>query len=74
MLAGSLSHPPSIVFAHAIAGWTFMIIRDRHGCERMGARAVALAEKFDLPYFRWLGRYLWAGRRRKGLPCRRVSL
>jgi predicted ATPase len=36
--------------------------RDRHGCERAGARSVALAEKFDLPYFRLLGRYFmgWA--------------
>ena len=24
----------------------------------MGARTVALAEKFDLPYYRWNGRYL----------------
>ena len=39
-----------------------MIARDRHGCERMGARTVALAEKFDLPFFRWWGRYImgWA--------------
>jgi predicted ATPase len=39
-----------------------MIIRDRNGCERMGARTVALAEQFDLPFFRWLGRYImgWA--------------
>ena len=62
VLARSLSHPPSIVHAHAIAGWTFVIIRDRRGCERMGARCVALAEKFNLPYFRWWGRHLmgWA--------------
>jgi predicted ATPase len=39
-----------------------MIIRDRHGGERTGARTVALAEKFDLPFFRWWGRYIigWA--------------
>jgi predicted ATPase len=62
VLAGSLSHPPSIAFGHALAGHSFLIARDRHGCERMGAQAVALAEKFDLPFFRWYGRYLmgWA--------------
>jgi tetratricopeptide (TPR) repeat protein len=61
-LAESLSHAPSIAHAHAIAGRTFMTIRDRHGCERTGAQTVALAEKFDLPFFRWYGRYLmgWA--------------
>jgi len=37
-----------------------MIARDRHGCERTGAQCVALAEKFDLPVFRWNGRY-WIG-------------
>jgi predicted ATPase len=39
-----------------------MIIRDRHGGERTGARTVALAEKFDFPFFRWWGRYImgWA--------------
>jgi predicted ATPase len=37
-----------------------MIARDRHGCERIGAQCVALAEKFDLPVFRWNGRY-WMG-------------
>ena len=39
-----------------------MIIRDRHGGERTGARTVALAEKFDLPFFRWYGCYVgdWA--------------
>ncbi len=74
VLAESLVHPPSIVFAHAVAGRTFMIIRDRHGGERTSARTVALAEKFDLPFFRWYGRYVGAGRTRKGLPCRRGSL
>jgi predicted ATPase len=58
VLAGSLSHPPSIAFGHALAGHSFMIARDRHGCERMGARTVALAEKFDLPYYRSFGRFL----------------
>jgi predicted ATPase len=67
VLAGSLSHPPSIVFAHAHAGRIFMVIRDRHGCERMGARTVALAEKFDLPYFRSLGRYLMGWAKAQGL-------
>ena len=51
-----------------------MIARDRHGCERTGARCVALAEKFDLPMIRWWGRYHMGWGRRKGLPCRRVSL
>jgi predicted ATPase len=57
LLAEALAYPPSIVFAHAVPGRTFMIIRDRHGGERTGARTVALAEKFDLPFFRWWGRY-----------------
>jgi predicted ATPase len=62
VLARSLSHPPSIAFGHAAAGWTLVLVRDRQSCERVGARTVALAEKFDLPYFRWYGRYLmgWA--------------
>ena len=34
-----------------ISGETFLIVRDRNGCEQMGARTVALAEKFDLPYY-----------------------
>jgi predicted ATPase len=67
VLAGSLSHPPSIVFVHATAGWTFMVIRDRHGCEQTGARTVALAEKFDLPYFRWYGQYLMGWAKTQGL-------
>ena len=67
VLAESLSHPPSISFGHAIAGWTFVIIRDRRGCERMGARCVAFAEKFDLPYFRWLGQYLMGWAKAQGL-------
>jgi predicted ATPase len=39
-----------------------MILRDRHSGERVGERLVALAEKFDLPYFRGIGRYFmgWA--------------
>ena len=53
VLAEFLSHPPSIAFAHKWAGSSLMIARDRHGCERIGARCVALAEKFDLPIFRW---------------------
>ena len=44
-----------------------MIARDRHGCERIGARCVALAEKFDLPFFRWLGRYLMGWAKAQGL-------
>ena len=61
-LAEFLSHSPSIGFAHRFAGWTFMILRDRHNGERMGERLVALAEKFDLPFYRWTGRYIggWA--------------
>ena len=50
VLAGSLSHPPSIAWGHKCGG-SFMIVRDRDGCERMGARTVALAEKFDLPIY-----------------------
>ena len=62
VLAASLSHTPSIAFGHALSGHSFMIARDRHGCDRMGARTVALAEKFDLPYYRSFGRFLmgWA--------------
>jgi class 3 adenylate cyclase/predicted ATPase len=61
-LAEFLSHSPSIGFAHRFAGWTFMILRDRHNGERMGERLVALAEKFDLPFYRWTGRFIggWA--------------
>ena len=66
-LAESLSHPPSIAFAHELRGWTFMIARDRHGCERIGARMVALAEKFDLPIFRWYGRYFMGWAKAQGL-------
>jgi predicted ATPase len=58
VLAGSLSHPPSLAFGHSRAGFSFLIVRDHHGCERAGARSVALAEKFDLPILRWFGRYL----------------
>src|SRR5262249_17620525 len=67
LLAESLSHPPSIVFAPANAGRIFMIIRERHNCERMGARTVALAEKFDLPIFRWWGQYLMGLGKAQGL-------
>ena len=56
-LAASLSHPPSSAWGYAVSGWTFIIVRDRNGCERVGARSVALAEKFDLPMIRWWGRY-----------------
>ena len=66
LLAESLSHQPSIAFAHAVAGRTFMVIRDRHGGERTSARAVAIAEKFDLPY-RWYGRYLMGWAKAQGL-------
>ena len=67
LLAESLAYPPTIVFAHAVAGRTFMIIRDRHGGERTGARTVALAEKFDLPFFRWFGRYVEGWAKAQGL-------
>jgi tetratricopeptide (TPR) repeat protein len=67
LLAESLSHPPSIVFAPANAGRSFMIIRERHNCERMGAQTVALAEKFDLPIFRWWGQYLMGLGKAQGL-------
>ena len=33
----------------------------------MGARCVALAEKFDLPYFRWYGQYLMGWAKAQGL-------
>jgi class 3 adenylate cyclase len=67
LLAGSLSHPASNAFALAIAGRAFVILRDRHGCERMGFPCVALAEKFDLSYFRWAGRYLIGWAKAQGL-------
>jgi predicted ATPase len=66
-LAEFLSHPPSIAFAQKNAGYVSIITRDRHGCERIGARTVALAEKFDLPYFRWFGRYLMGLAKAQGL-------
>jgi hypothetical protein len=44
-----------------------MILRDRDGGERMGERLVALAEKFDLPYFRWAGRYSMGWAKARGL-------
>jgi len=59
-LAEFLSHPPSTGFAHRQGGFIFMILRDRHSGEPMGERLAALAEKFDLPVFRWQGRY-WMG-------------
>jgi predicted ATPase len=60
--ARSLSHPPSIARGYSLSGETFLIVRERNSCEQMGARTVALAEKFDLPYYRSLGQYLigWA--------------
>ncbi|MBV9532350.1 MAG: AAA family ATPase [Bradyrhizobium sp.] len=67
VLAGSLSHPPSIAFGHRWVAFSFLIVRDRHGCERMGARTAAIAEKFDLPYFRWGGRYLMGWGKAQGL-------
>src|SRR5215831_4926483 len=67
LLAGSLSHQPSNAWGHATAGWPFMIIRDRHGGERMGARTVALAEKFDLPMIRWWGQYVMGWGKAQGL-------
>jgi predicted ATPase len=66
-LAEFLSHPPSIAWAHRLGGVTFMILRDRHGGERMGERLVALAGKFDLPIFRWWGRYLMGWAKAQGL-------
>jgi predicted ATPase len=65
-LAGSLLHPPSSAWGHAVAG-CFMIVRDRHGCERAGARSVSLAEKFDLPMIRWWGRYHMGWGKAQGL-------
>ena len=66
-LAGSLSHPPSSAWGDAVAGWVFMILRDRQGCERAGARSVSLAEKFDLPMIRWWGRYHMGWGKAQGL-------
>ena len=66
-LAEFLSHSPSIGWAHRHGGVTFMILRDRPGGERMGERLVALAEKFDLPYFRWVGRYFMGWAKARGL-------
>ena len=66
-LAEFLSHLPSIGFAHRFAGQVSLIARDRDGCERMGERLVELAEKFDLRYFRWFGRYLMGWARAQGL-------
>jgi hypothetical protein len=66
-LAEFLSHPPSIGFAHRFAGLVSLIARDRDGCERMGERLVELAEKFDLPFFGWYGRYFMGWARAQGL-------
>ena len=49
------------------AGSSLMIARDRHDCERIGAQCVALAEKFDLPVFRWNGHYLMGWAKAQGL-------
>ena len=67
LLAESLSHPPSIGFGYKWAGICLMIARDHHGCERIGARCVTLAEKFDLPIFRGAGRYLMGWAKAQGL-------
>src|SRR5262249_42323970 len=67
LLGESLSHPPSIAFGHRSVALSFLIVRDRHGCEGIGARTVAIAEKFDLPYFRWVGRYLMGWGKAQGL-------
>ena len=67
LLAESLSHPPSVGFAYKFVGSCLMIAGDRHGCERIGARCVTLAEKFDLPIFRGTGRYLMGWAKAQGL-------
>jgi class 3 adenylate cyclase/predicted ATPase len=67
LLAESLSHPPSIAHGLKWAGSLSMIARDRYRCERIGARCVALAEKFDLPIFRWAGRYSMGWAKAQGL-------
>jgi class 3 adenylate cyclase/tetratricopeptide (TPR) repeat protein len=67
LLAESLSHPPSVGFAYKMVGFCLMIAGDRHGCERIGARCVTLAEKFDLPIFRGTGRYLMGWAKAQGL-------
>jgi class 3 adenylate cyclase/tetratricopeptide (TPR) repeat protein len=67
LLAESLSHPPSLAYAHKWAGSCLMIARDRLGCERIGARCVTLAEKFELPIFHGAGRYLMGWAKAQGL-------
>jgi predicted ATPase len=44
-----------------------MIARERLGCERIGARCVTLAEKFELPIFHGAGRYLMGWAKAQGL-------
>ena len=66
-LAEFLSHPPSIGFAQKNAGYVSTITHDRNGCERIGERLLAFAEKFELPYFRWVGRYLMGWAKAHGL-------
>jgi hypothetical protein len=66
-LAEFLSHPPSIAFAQKNLGYVSIIARDRNGCERIGERLLAFAEKFDLPIFRWWGRYLMGLGKAQGL-------
>ena len=67
LLAESLSHPPSLAYAYKWAGSCLMIARDRRGCERIGARCVTLAEKFELPIFHGAGRYLMGWAKAQGL-------
>ena len=61
-LAETLSHPPSMAFAHRISAIGFMVARDRNSCVAVVQRMTMVAEKFDLPIFGWFGRFFmgWA--------------
>ena len=66
-LADFLSHRPTSGLAQRLAGQVSQIAHDREGCERIGERLAVLAEKFDLPLFRWNGRYLMGWAKAQGL-------
>ena len=73
-LAETLSHPPSMAFAQRVSAVGFTVARDRTAAWRW-RRAWRQSQKSSI--FRssaGLAAILWAGRRRKGLPCWTVSL
>jgi hypothetical protein len=72
LLAESLSHPPSIGHGHKWVGCSLMIARDRDRCERTGVQRLRRSSTFRSSA--GTAGTGWAGQRRKGLPCRRVSL